>query len=262
MNTKIKAVAAIACGVVACGVAQSAHANLVADGGFTDSPGQLGTGGSTTAPSWFTGNGVQVSYNDCYDWIFNGSNPAPGGPGNGSVALYGPLPASAGGTGGTFLGIDPVYTKNGGGTPANSGINSISQTISGLQPGATYTLSFYWAAAQQQGYSGNTFEGWNFGLGNTANSVSTTLPGGSTPGTGNFGGWQLETITVTATSTSELLKFVAEGGPGSGNPPFDLLDGVTLTQNTVPDSSSTAGLMGLGVVAMGIAAGCRRFVRA
>ncbi len=49
----------------------------------------------------------------------------------------------------------------------------------------------------------------------------------------------------------------------SGNLPFDLLDGVSLTKNnTVPDSSSTAGLMGLGVAAMGIAAGCRRFVRA
>jgi hypothetical protein len=68
-------------------------------------------------------------------------------------------------------------------------------------------------------------------------------------------------FTYTATSTSEVLSFLAAGTPTQSQPPFDLLDGVCLTQN-VPDSSSTAGLLGLGVVAMGIAAGCRRFVRA
>jgi hypothetical protein len=244
MNTKIKAVAAIACGVVACGLSQSAHANLVSDAGFnTDSLGQIGF--NTTASPWVASGDDQHSY----DFILNGTGNSVGVSGN--VAMYGPLPAS--GDGGNYLGIDPVYTPHTGNT--TSGVNSISQTISGLQIGSTYTLSFYWAAAQQQNYVGNTTEGWNFGLGDTAHSVSGSDLSQS------FGGWKTDSITVTATATSEVLTFVAEGGPNSGNPPFDLLDGVSLTKN-VPDSSSTAGLMGLGVAAMGIAAGFRRFVRA
>jgi len=254
MNTKIKAVAAIACGVVACGLSQSAQANLVVDGGFDGATGQLASNGNATSPAWSSGADASHSYG----FVFNqATGAATGGP-FGTVALYGPPPASTTG-GGDYFGIDPVYTPAGGGTAANSGINSVSQTISGLVPGATYTLSFYWAAAQQTGFSGNTTEGWNFSLGNSVLSANTVT---GSDVSGHFGGWQLETVTLVAgTSTSELLKFVAEGGPGSGNPPFDLLDGVSLTK-TVPDSSSTAGLMGLGVAAMGIAAGCRRFVRA
>lgn len=247
MNTKIKAVAAIACGVVACGLSQSAHANLVGDGSFEDNLGQIGFNTSFAPSTWTASGDDQHSY----DFILNGTGNSVGVSGN--VAMYGPLPAS--GNGGNYLGIDPVYTPAGGNQP--SGVNSISQTISGLTPGATYTLSFYWAAAQQQGFVGNTTEGWNFGLGDTAHSVT-----GSDLST-KFGGWNTVSITVTANATSEVLKFIAEGGPTSGNPPFDLLDGVSLTQNNkVPDSSSTAGLMGLGVAAMGIAAGCRRFCRA
>jgi len=254
MNTKIKAVAAIACGVVACGLSQSAHANLVADGGFSDSTGQIGFNTSFAASSWVASGDDTHSY----DFILNGTTTVQGVNGSGQVGMYGPLPASAGGTGGNYLAIDPVYTPAGGNQA--SGINSVSQSIGGLQGGATYTLSFYWAAAQQQGFSGPTTEGWNFGLGNTSLTTGiVNLPQHT------FGGWNFDSVQITLpanASASELLTFVAEGGPSSGNPPFDLLDGVSLTKNTVPDSSSTAGLMGLGVAAMGIAAGCRRFVRA
>ncbi len=138
--------------------------------------------------------------------------------------------------------------------------NSVSQTITGLTPGATYTLSFYWAAAQQTGFNGTTWEGWDFGLGNTPQTTVTTGLTSTFPNTRLAVGCLLS-VTYTATSTSEVLSFLAIGGPTSTQPPFDLLDGVSLTKN-VPDSSSTAGLLGLGVVAMGVAAGCRRFARA
>ncbi len=70
MNTKIKTIAALACGVVACGLSQSAHANLVADGGFSDSTGQIGFNTSFAASSWVASSG---DANSSYDFIFNGS---------------------------------------------------------------------------------------------------------------------------------------------------------------------------------------------
>jgi len=247
MNTKIKTIAALACGVVACGLSQSAHANLVGDGSFNDNTGQLGY--NTSSPSWI----LSGDYNHSYDFIFNGTSGSVGS--INTISLYGPLPASP--DGGNFLGIDPVYTP-----ASNTGVqNSIHQTITGLTVGATYTLSFYWAAAQQTGFNGTTTEGWDYGLGATANTSQTT--GTVSLPEHTFGGWNpLVTQQYTATATSEVLTFLAIGGPTSGQPPFDLLDGVSLTKNTVPDSSSTAGLLGLGVVAMGVAAGCRRFARA
>jgi hypothetical protein len=243
-------------------MSQSAQAspNLVVDGGFSDATGQLSF--NTTSAGWsIAGGNASHTGGDgksSYDFIFNGTANSVGADGN--VGLFGPLPPSVSG-GGNFLGIDPVYTPNGNNQP--SGINSVFQTISGLTVNATYTLSFYWAAAQQTGFNGTTWEGWDFGLGNTSLNVNNGVPnvnGGLTSGT--FGGWNYYTTTVTATSASEVLKFIAEGAPTSTQPPFDLLDGVTLTCNTVPDSSSTAGLLGLGVLAMGVAAGCRRFARA
>jgi len=261
MNTKIK-IAAIACGVV-YGLSQVAQAspNLVVDGGFSDATGQLSY--NTSSAGWsIAGGDASHTGGDglsSYDFIFNGTANSTGS--GGTVGLYGPLPASAGGTGGTFLGVDPVYTPNGHNQP--QGVNSVFQTINGLSVGSTYTLSFYWAAAQQTGFNNTTWEGWNFGLGNTLLNVNNgveNVSGGLPQHT--FGGWNFYTTTVTATSASEVLKFIGQGAPSSSEPPFDLLDGVSLTQNNVPDSSSTAGLLGLGVVAMGVAAGCRRFARA
>jgi len=247
MNTKIK-IATIACGVVAVGLSQVAQAgpNLVGDGTFnSDSLGQLGF--NTTASPW-TQNG---DANHNYDFIMSGTSTSVGVDGNVSLAKVSNLD-------GNYLAIDPVFSKATDNETA--GNNFVSQTINGLTQGSSYTLSFYWAAAQQLNFPGTTTEGWNYSIGSSAGSVSNVGSGGLP--TQTFSGWTQVNFTFTASSTSELLKFVAEGGPSSGNPPFDLLDSVSITQNSVPDSSSTAGLLGLGVVAMGMAAGCRRFARA
>ncbi len=250
MNTKIKTIAAIACSVIAIGMVQQASAQLVQNGGFEFTSG--------TVPG-------QVSYNATLtDW----SVPAPNGsytfvytPGSadtagangeyGNVAIWGPNNGSANGlpaaspAGGNYIASDPQF-QNG----------AISQTVSGLTVGDTYDLAFYWAGAQQQDFYGPTTEGWQASLGAQTQSTPTVSIGSQ-----GFSGWMSESFDYTATSTSEVLSFLATGGPNGSVPPFCLLDGVSMTQVTTPDSTSTSVLLGLAVSAMGFAARCRRQVR-
>jgi hypothetical protein len=53
-----------------------------------------------------------------------------------------------------------------------------------------------------------------------------------------FTGWLSQTLTYTATSTSEVLSFLAAGTP-SNAPPFSLLDGVSITAVAEPASWMT-----------------------
>ena len=123
---------------------------------------------------------------------------------------------------------------------------AISQTINGLTAGNSYTVSFWWAGAQQSGFTGATTEQWQVSLG--SQTQSTAIVHNASHG---FTGWQSQSFTYTATSGSELLSFLAVGTP-NGVPPFVLLDGVTLNA-TVPEPGTLTlmfgGLMGgLGVV--------------
>jgi hypothetical protein len=148
------------------------------------------------------------------------------GPGNGvNNGFTGVSP-----DGGNFIGLDGDANYR----------SSISQTVSGLTVGGHYAVSFYWAAAQQSGFTGPTTETMQVSLGNdtrltqTINNVST-----------GFNGWVQSTVIFDATSTSEVLNFLAIGTP-VGLPPFSLLDGVTMT---VPEPESwtmlAPGLIGL-----------------
>lgn len=135
--------------------------------------------------------------------------------------------------GGNFVAIDGDSTY---GKP-------ISQTINGLVIGTSYTLSFYQAAAQQKG-SGNgnpTTERWSVTLGSSPAQLSTQM---TNPDKG-FTAWSQQTMTFTATQTSELLTFAAAGTP-SGVPPISLLDGVSLSANA--PEPQTYGLVGLALV--------------
>jgi hypothetical protein len=141
--------------------------------------------------------------------------------------------------GGNFIAADGAFP-----TPQTATIN---QTINGLTPGKTYALSFDWAAAQQHNYFGATSEYWTVSLGGQTESTTMySLPNH------DFSGWMGDTMYFTATSSSEVLSFLAQGAPGESEPPFVLLDGVSLSSVT-PEPGTltlllTGGMAGFGAL--------------
>jgi hypothetical protein len=115
----------------------------------------------------------------------------------------------------------------------------VMQMITGLQQNTNYTLTFYQAAAQENNVTGATTEYWQVTFGTSQNSPTmSNASEGDVP-------WQLVTMNFKtgAGVTSPMLTFLAQGTP-AGEPPIDLLDGVTLTQTT-PEPSSI-GLLVIG----------------
>ena len=116
---------------------------------------------------------------------------------------------------------------------------AISQTLTGLTVGQKYDVTFYQAAGQQTGFTGNTTEQWKVSFGATNQTtplvVSPFLPSGSpvTP-------WQQEKLTFTADAATDVLSFLAVGTP-SGKPPFSLLSGVSVNPAAVPEPLEFAG---------------------
>lgn len=136
-----------------------------------------GSNGLPTSTGWISRD--EGGYGAGYNFImvdnptYNGGSPASatgaddffdgaytsGAAGGGSrFTLYGPdylvgtRPDNAmtnSPVGGNFLAADGSYLNR-----------PVEQTITGLTPGTTYYLSFYWAAAQQGGLAGDTKEAW------------------------------------------------------------------------------------------------------
>jgi hypothetical protein len=233
------------------------RANLVQNGNFasvtysgtlplTTVYGQFGTGtGSTLAVANWTTSGYNFLYapNTADVGTTAGANAgspneAPGqynaSNGYGSTYMWG---SNNGGTvtlpstdpaGGNFIAADGAYE-----------VGAISQTITGLKVGDMYRLTFYWAAAQQQGYTTATTEAWQVSLGSQTFSTGTY----SLPAKG-FSGWMQQVFVYTATNATETLSFLAIGTP-NGQPPFVLLGGVDLT--VVPEFSNWMVFAGFGV---------------
>jgi hypothetical protein len=232
---------AIALALGASGGAQAA--NLVLNGSFELTNSAFGAGDKAAFAGLSTnwsggGGGGALTFLD-----------APGTADNGNyLSVYGPFPNHSP-DGGNFVEAD--------GDPNFS--SAIFQTITGLKVGQTYAVSFFQAAGQQTTFTGATHEQWAVGLGTTlASSESSaqlshqmTLPGPNGPGgpAADVYPWESQTLTFTATATSEVLSFLAVGGPSTTNlPPISFLDGVSM--NAVPEPSAVV-LFGVGVLGMG-----------
>ncbi len=138
--------------------------------------------------------------------------------------------------GGNFLVFDGAASYRGG----------ISQNVSGLEVGVQYNLTFYQAAGQQRGFSGDTQEWWHvtFG-GESADSTVQSNP------SHDFQPWTLQTMTFTPTSAGQVLTFLSEGTP-NGLPPMAMLDGISLaraSQNAGTPEPSTLAAAFLGLSA-------------
>jgi hypothetical protein len=193
------------------------------------------------------------------------------------IPVYGPFP--------TNPPLPGNFVEADGNPDFESGFN---QTITGLTPDQTYTLSFYQAGGQQTGFGSglSTTEQWIVSLGTVGLSVHTsggpnnpvygatgtysssdplasivstnlmtTPSGGVTP-------WQFVSINLTADSTTDLLSFLAWGDDGStiNLPPIVFLSGVNspdVLPPVVPEPSFY-GLVFVGLLGLGVAMRRRR----
>jgi hypothetical protein len=194
---------------------------------------------STTIPNW--------TVKGSYDWLYADGLNATGGSGS---TMWGAGQTVNSPTGsGWFVALD--------GDQAFPG--SIEQTLTGLVNNESYTVSFWQAAAQQNGFYGATTERWQVSLGNAGAVQSSNL---MTPTNiidaqnrtraANVTPWQQETMTFTYTGVtggSSVLKFLAFGTPSNATaPPFSLLAGVSVDgPQAVPEPIEVAGtLVGFG----------------
>lgn len=242
--------------------ATSAHAtSLVLNGSFS-------TVGSSCKITTLSGC-VQDWSSTGYTFLYSSASAAQN-PGTSGVEMWGPTSDGGGSAngftaspdGGAFAALDGDYQTG-----------SLQQTITGLTPGDTYAVSFYWAAAQQEGFNGATIQAMNVCLGtagetykntstqplsganNNPSNINCAGSGASTAlidlSNHGFSGWNSATVDLTANSTSDVLSFLGYGN--LQQPPFALLDGVSMQLAPTPEPSTFpllfTGLMGgLGVL--------------
>lgn len=147
--------------------------------------------------------------------------------------------------------------------------NSFSYQLSGLTVGTTYSLTFFQAFSQQQGFYGDTTNQWIVGLGTTGFSVNpigggydaysmadpnasiVASPLASVP-TGTYIPWQEVTVSLKADSANDLLTFLAWGDNGNtvNLPPIAFLDIANNGNPVVPEPSGLL-LLAIGSVACG-----------
>ena len=245
MNNTLKLVALAA---AFAGASSAQAANLVVNGGFETWG--LGANSDEFSTQYAPGNGQLAGWTTSgLAFVFVPGDASAVGR-YGGFELWGPSNGTNNGLtvssqGGNYIGSD-----------ADRGFGStVNQTITGLQIGKTYKVSFEWAAAQQLNFFGDTTESWEVYLSDSSNAqiVNFQTATLNNPEKG-FQAWRNEAFSFTATETSHVLTFFANGGPG-GLPPFSLLDNVVVSD--VPEPSTWAMLIaGFGLV--GVATRRRR----
>ena len=167
----------------------------------------------------------------------------------GQLILWGPGKGADNGfasssNGGNFIAADGAWYQG-----------AISQLVTGLIVGQTYSVSFEWAAAQQYGFDGAPTAGWSYGVTSDPTKAKKGTYGATpivTVPEHGFINWTSETFDFVADSTSSYLYFIAEGAP-TGQPPFSLLDNVSLTgpQVAAVPEPGTWAMMIIGFGAVG-----------
>ncbi len=130
---------------------------------------------------------------------------------------------------------------------AGNEVGALQQTITGLVVGHEYQVSFYQATIQAVDVNATTSfsANWLVSLGGGTAQTSPTMVNtykSDTP-------WELVSMEFEATSTSEMLSFLASS-PNGGEPPFLLLDGVSLTDVSEPGSVAMLLAGAAGLLAM------------
>ena len=123
---------------------------------------------------------------------------------------------------------------------------TLSQTLTGLTAGASYQVTFDWAAVQYTTATGNYTEQFKVSFGGS--SQTTALQTVLNKGHSN---WISESFTFTADSTTDTLTFLSLGTP-SGVPPVGILSNVSVTAAPVPEPSTMLMLGFGGVCIVGI----------
>ncbi len=213
----ILVVPAIALALLTCGIA---NANLVTNPLFLSYTG-LAPKNQIQQVSPTDWTGADFTYVDA-----PGTADDPSAPG---IPVYPPFPVNSP-AGGNFIQSD--------GTPGLS--VAITQTINGLTNGQNYSLTFYQAGDQELGGAVGSLENWEVSLGSdTQYSTVMNVPQGAVVP------WQPQTMSFTATGTSELLSFFAIGTPG--DPPMVFFSDPDLEAN-VPEPSAFLLLAAVGIV--------------
>jgi hypothetical protein len=228
--------------ILAAALATPAKADLVQNGGFEgtplNSPGgyfcQLGPTCTSNVPDWMSSCNSSTcgTSSTILSLLYPGTN---GSAFNGGLGLASAIADSP--DGGDYIAGDgdPVYAA------------PLFQTINGLTVGVQYTLTFDQAAAQMAQRSGDTTEWWKVTFGSDT-QTSTVM---NTP-SHSFSAWNKQTMTFTATATSEVLQFLAEGTPAEA-PPVVLLDGVSLVgPPTPPVTTPEPGAVFLTITIIGL----------
>jgi hypothetical protein len=228
--------------MLVCGVAAKADpVNLIQNGSFENSSAVTNNGtGTEISNSNLAGWGVSSCLAHC-----DAGNP------NNLFMFLAP----------TNVGTNGVYDANNGyninfwSSPGASpvGGNAVTsdaatesgllyQVVSGLKAGDTYTLSFYQATMQATNQAEPFTASWEVGFGDSAAQYSTTMSNSG----GTSTGWVEDTLSFTADAAQEALGFFATTA-GGDEPPFLLLDGVSLTDSTAVPEPATIGLAMVGL---------------